>query len=168
MIKWLLSLSLKILRAKCFRVWHRPNQQRKEGNTPHFIPVKNHCGISPLGEDDIRSPELLSGLQTPAFTLRSEDLHVLHSPYCHFRVFQAARQIFNTEPSPLSLLFQHLQHPKEQAYKWTSTSPSLPPLSNGALTSPSATLPGGGNGAGKRMVIREGSRSSPAKLAKQK
>lgn len=59
---------------------------RKEDN-PHSVPVKDHCGISPLSKDDVSSPELLSGLQTSAFALRSEDLHVLHSPYCHLRSF---------------------------------------------------------------------------------
>ena len=93
-----------------------------------------------------------------------------HSPFplLSSQRLQAARQIFNTEPSPLSSqLFQHLQHPKEQVYKWTGTSPSLPPPVPGpSLTPPSASFPVTGIGQARGHWSGKDPRHRPAKLTK--
>ena len=97
----------------------------KEGKNPHSIPVKNHSGISPLGKDDVGSTELLRGLQTSAFALSSEDLHVLHSPYCHLRVFgQLGRYLkLSQVPCPRSY-FSTFSIPKSKSIN--GQAPPLP------------------------------------------
>lgn len=103
-----------------------PVKPAVERATPRMpsIPVENHCRISPLGKDHVRSPEFLRGLQTSAFALRSEDLHILHAASCHLRLRQPVQWVARTEPGLLSLvLFSTSVVPESRSINGQATSP---------------------------------------------
>lgn len=73
---------------------------------------------------------------------------------------------FTLSHVPCPCYFSTFSIPKSKPINGQAPPLSLPPLSHWALTSPSITFPGGGNGADEKTVIWQGSYSWPSKADK--
>lgn len=138
------------LRAKYFRVWPQPNQQeRRQLPTFHTCqkplrnkPAQQRWYLQPRTpwwpSDPFLCPQWWRPPRSPFSLLSSQSLSGQRGSY--LTLSQVSCHCY----------FSTFSIPKSKTINGQATSPSLLALSYWALTSPSATFPGGGDGTDKR------------------